>query len=461
MNPIRWAAHRLRTLSGGVSRRALMGGGYVPAAPVLSGTYITPQTALGLTAVFAAINVISRDVAALPLNVYRKSPDGGLVVDDAHPLQEVLGVAPNDEIDSLRFRRDTMGHVLGWGNGYNEIVRDERGRPTDLHMLHPSKTTPKRDDSRRLSYELDNKKVLRPEDVLHFAGLGFDGLVGYSPLTVARQSIGVGVAAEQFGAALFGNGAIPKGVLKTPKRLSEAATNSLRRSWNQVHQGSQSGSQVAILEEGVDWVNTQISPEDAQFLGTRQFQVIEIARLFNLPPHKIGDYTQSHRSNIEESNLDYLQTTLMGWLAMIEAQMNLKLLTRADRRKWVILHDVSALMRGNMTARSNFYQVMRNLGVMSANDIRRRENMNPIPADQGGELYLVQAQYQALDRAGADPEPDPADPAGAPDPARRHNPHHGPDGRFVPPPPASPLRSSLDRQGWVEVTEDPKDTHEQ
>lgn len=414
----------------------LLGAGAVPSAPVLSGTYITPQTALGLTAVYAAINVISRDIASLPLNVYRKLPGGGFEVDENHPVQPLLAVEPNDEVDAHRFRQTALGHTLGWGNGYAEIER-RSGFPVALHLLHPAHTIPKRTKgSQRLYYELENDQKLLPEDTLHFAGLGFDGIKGYCPVTICRQSLGVGVAAEQYGAGFFGNSAIPRGLLKVTKRLSEAALNNLRRSFNQVHQGSQSVAQVGILEEGMDWVATPpISPEDAQFLGTRQFTVVEIARLFGVPPHKIGDYSQAHLANVEESNLDYLNTTIVGWVCMLEAQLNLKLLTAADRRTHVIRHDLTALQRGNMTARIAYYTGLRNMGAINTDEIRARESLNPIGPAKGGDLYLVQSQYTRLDQAGQQPEPAPAPPkeeqAGRAI-ARRHNPNHDPNsGRFA------------------------------
>lgn len=396
----------------GVGTRSVSGGGYVPAAPVLSGTYITPQTALGLTAVYAAINAISRDTSTLPLGVYEKLPNGGLRLDESHPLNDRLRVNANEERDSYRHRRDSMGHVLGWGNSYVEIVRRKGdlgdGSVVELNLLHPAETKPKRNDAGRLYYELANGKKLLPEDVLHFAGLGFNGIQGYSPVTVCRQSLGVGVGAEQFGAAFFGNGAIAKGILKLAKRLSPQAQANLRASINQVHQGSQSAHQFMILEEGMDWVQTQISPEDGQWLGTRQFQVVEVARIFGVPPHLLGDYSQAHLSNVEQANLLYMTTTLVGWVTMLEAQLNWKLLTSADRKRYVVMHDFSALLRGDSAARSAYYQTMRNLGAMNADEIRTREGMNPLPPGQGGDLYLVQSQYTRLDRAGAPPaEPEP------------------------------------------------------
>ena len=396
----------------------------MPAAPVLSGTYITPETALGLAAVFSAVNVISRDWAGLPRNVVRKLPGGGRVVDETHPVHRLVHSTPNGEVDAYRYFQSAMSHVLTRGNSYSEIVRGDDGTPESLHLLHPSKTTPKRTPGGRLFYELDDGAgnsagkpiALWADDVLHFAGMGFNGIQGYSPVTVARQTIGLGVAVEQYGAAFFGNAAVPKGVLKTARKLTEAAVNNLRRTINQVHQGSQSAHQLMILEEGLEWVQTQFSPEDGQFLLTREFQVKEVARLFNLPPHKVGDYSESHLANVEEANLDYLTMTLYGWVVMGEAQMNSKLLTREDRRTHEIVIDMSALMRGNSAARTAYYQGMRNMGCLSADDIRAAEGLNPIGKAAGGQLYIVQGQYLPLGQIGKQPAAPPA-PAAPPPPA--------------------------------------------
>ena len=324
---------------------------------MLSGTFVTPETALGIAAVFSAINVISRDIAGLPRNVYRLYPDGGREVETAGELVQSTTsstFSPTMRWNCAGWCRDGMGHVLGRGNWYSEIVR-KRGFVQSIEILHPSKTVPKRTDGSggtvgKLYYELDNKKKLAAEDCLHFAGLGFDGIIGYSPLTLMRQTIGLAMGAEQFCASFFGNGAIAHGWLKTAKKLSEAAVNNLRKTFNQIHQGSQSAHQIGILEEGMDWQQNQISPEDSQFIATREFQVKDIARMYSIPPHKIGDYSESHLANVEEANLDYVAMTLLGWVLMLEFQFNVKLLTRDQRKTHRIMLDMTALLRGNIQA---------------------------------------------------------------------------------------------------------------
>lgn len=394
-------------------------GGAVPAAPVLSGTYVTPETALSLASVYAAVNVISRDMASMPRNVYRKLPGGGRVIDESHPVNALLRVSPNGEIGAYRWMQTSMSHVLTRGNGYSEIVRDKRtGEPRELHILHPSKTVPKRTEGGRLYYELNDgitgqsgvSKKIDFENVLHLAGMGFNGIQGFSPITVARQTIGLGIAAEQFGASFFGNSAIASGFLKHPGKLSELALNNLRRTFNQIHQGSQSAHQFGILEQGMDWVSNQISPEDGQFIETRTFQVKDIARLYGLPPHKIGDYSESHLANVEEANLDYITMTLFGWVCMVEDESNLKLLTAEDRQTHEIGVDMSALTRGNLKARSEYNNIMRNMGCYSADDILLREGQNPIGPAKGGDKYIVQSQYMPLDQVGRQPVAPPSKP---------------------------------------------------
>ncbi len=406
MNPLRpladWnARRRLRT------ELRNLGGGYAPAAPVLSGTFVTPETALGIAAVYSAINVISRDIAVLPRNVYRRLPNGGRVVDPTVPVHELIHCQPNDDMDSFRWMQATMSHALTRGNGYSEIVR-VNGVPVGLELLHPTKTVPKRTDGTggtkgRLYYELDNKRRLAAEDCLHFAGMGFNGIVGFSPITLARQTIGLTMGAEQFGASYFGNGVKMSGFLKMARKMSEGAVNNLRRTFNQIHQGSQSAHQVGILEEGMDWVSAQMSPEDSQFLQTRIFQVKDIARLYSVPPNKIGDYSESHMANVEEANLDYVAMTLLGWVVMLEAQLNLKLLTREQRLTHEIGIDMSVLLRGNITARMARIQTMRNTGAWSVNQILISEGFNPISPEEGGDLHLVQGQYVPLDQVGKQP----------------------------------------------------------
>jgi HK97 family phage portal protein len=291
----------------------------------------------------------------------------------------------------------------------NEIVR-RRGRIQSIWPLHPAKTTPKytevpagSNERPILYYELDNKRKLAQENCLHFAGMGFNGVVGYSPIIVNRQSVGVSIAQEQYQASFYGNGAKTSGWIKMLKKLSQPAQENWRKTFNQIHQGSQSAHQIGFLEEGMDWVQNNFSPQEAELILGRGFQVLEVARMYRIPPHKIGDYSESHISSTEEANLDYISMTLYGWVCMAEAQMNLKLLTREQRRLYTIGIDMSALLRGNVEARMKRIETMHATGAWCADDILRSEGLNPIGPKKGGDKHLVQMQYVPLEDAGKQP----------------------------------------------------------
>lgn len=392
-----------------LERRSYPAGLSIPPGTVIAGVQVTPQNALNFTAAFAAVNVISTDIASLPLRAMRKMPDGSKRVASDLAIDELVGFAPNDEQNAFRFRQTQMSHVLQWGNSYAEIKRDFNGVPRGLSFLNPATTKPERDRNQRLYYQTrddlsGHRRDLLPSDVIHMAGLGFDGITGYSPIELARQAVGLGIAAEEFGASLFGNGAIPKGILKTPKKLTEMAVKNLRESFHRVHQGSKFANTLAILEEGLEWQSTSIPPEDAQFLATRAFQVVEIARIYRVPPHKLGDYSQAHLANVEEANLDYLTSVIVGWLESLEAELNFKLLTTSQRQAgYFLAHDLTNLLRGNMTARSAYYKSLREMGCLTANDIRASEDLNPIADDLGGNKYIVPMNMTTMEKVGTVP----------------------------------------------------------
>jgi HK97 family phage portal protein len=222
--------------------------------------------------------------------------------------------------------------------------------------------------------------------VLHFAGLGYDSINGYRLFDLARDAIGLSKASELFGMTFFGEGAHAGGFLETTKTLKPEAKKNLRESWNLVHQGPHRSHRVAVLEDGMKFNKNTVDPEQAQFLETRRFQILEIARVFRLPPHKLGDWSQSHLASVEEGNLDYLTTTLAPWLEMIEQEVNRKLLSPVERRVWFVKHNMASLLRGNSAARISYYKGLFEMGVLSTNDIASDENLNPTP---GGDTHFI------------------------------------------------------------------------
>ena len=366
--------------------------------PTAAGKTVTEQSAMQLTAVYACVRILAEAIAGLPLHLYRRGENGSKDKAAEHPLYFLLHDEPNPEMTSFVFRETMMTHLLLYGNCYSQIIRDGRGQVTALYPLMPNQMSVDRDEKGQLYYTYlrTNEEAatmsggtvyLMPEDVLHIPGLGFDGLVGYSPIAMARNSIGMALACEEYGAKFFANGASPSGVLEHPGTIKDISR--LRESWNSVYSGSKNAGKVAILEEGMHYTPISISPNEAQFLETRKFQVDEIARIFHVPPHMIGDLERSTFSNIEQQSLEFVKYTLNPWVCRWEQALTRALLSQREKREYFIKFNVDGLLRGDYQSRMNGYAVGRQNGWMSANDIRELENLDRIPAEQGGDLYLV------------------------------------------------------------------------
>ncbi len=304
-----------------------------------------------------------------------------------------------------------MSHLLLWGNAYAQIVRNGRGEVLGLYPLMPNKMKVDRDERGNLYYEYSRttedantlgkkqKVILRPTDVLHIPGLGFDGLVGYSPIAMAKNAIGLAIATEEYGAKFFANGATPGGVLEHPGIIKDP--QKIRDSWNAAYQGSANAHKVVVLEEGMKYQSIGISPEQAQFLETRKFQINEIARIFRVPPHMVGDLEKSSFSNIEQQSLEFVKYTLDPWVVRWEQAMTRVLLLDSEKPRYFIKFNLEGLLRGDYQSRMNGYAIGRQNGWMSANDIRELENLDRIPAEEGGDLYLINGAMTKLVDAGA------------------------------------------------------------
>ncbi len=379
--------------------------------PSVSGIMVTPQTALTFSAFYAAVRVISEDMASLPLAVFQKQKDGGTELVEDHPVTYFFNRTPDGECNDMNWREAYASHVMTWGNGYAEIEWDAAGQPRALHMIHPSLILPKRDQkSGKLYYELQTadsisgprgRRIAAPYQILHCANLGFNGLVGYSVVALQREMIGLGKAVEQFGAAFFGNGATPSGVIEFQRSMKPEALKNFRESWNLVHQGSAGAHKVALLEEGATWKSTQIPPEDAQFLATRAFQVIEICRIFRLPPHKLADYTNAHLDNIEASNTDYEKTCLRPWTIRMEKACDWRLLTDDEwRAGFYTKHDFRPLLLRTSKDAADYYQKMFQIGYYTVDEIKALEGSNPIGEAAGGNKRFVLANLADITKAG-------------------------------------------------------------
>ena len=241
--------------------------------------------------------------------------------------------------------------------------------------------------------------TLQPSDVLHIPGLGFDGLVGYSPIAMAKNAIGMAIACEEYGAKFFANGAAPGGVLEHPGTIKDPQR--VRESWQSTFGGSGNANKIAVLEEGMKYTPIGISPEQAQFLETRKFQINEIARIFRVPPHMVGDLEKSSFSNIEQQSLEFVKYTLDPWVIRWEQSIQRSLLSKDEKAMYFVKFNLEGLLRGDYQSRMNGYAIGRQNGWMSANDIRELENLDRIPAKDGGDLYLINGNMLPLKNAGA------------------------------------------------------------
>ena len=374
-----------------------------------SGKVVTEQSAMQITAVYCCVRILAEAIASLPLHLYRYTENGSKEKAIDHPLYELLHDEPNPEMTSFVFRETLMTHLLLYGNAYAQIIRNGKGEIIALYPLMPNRMTVNRDDDGNLYYEYQTSQDeahtmkgslvrLSPYDVLHIPGLGFDGLVGYSPIAMAKNTIGMTMAAEEYGAKFFANGATPGGILEHPGVVKDPER--VRESWNSAFGGSSNSNRVAVLEEGMKYTPISISPEQAQFLETRKFQIDEIARIFRIPPHMIGDLEKSSFSNIEQQSLEFVKYTLDPWVSRWEQSMRHALLRPEEKKDYFFKFNVDGLLRGDYQSRMNGYATARQNGWMSANDIRELENLDRIPEEDGGDLYLINGNMTKLADAG-------------------------------------------------------------
>lgn len=375
-----------------------------------SGKAVTERSAMQMTAVYSCVRILSEAVAGLPLHLYKYTDSGGKAMALDHSLYRLLHDEPNPEMSSFVFRETLMTHLLLWGNAYAQIIRNGKNEIVALYPLMPNKMSVDRDENGRLYYTyyrgsdeaIKNKEfavTLQPSDVLHIPGLGFDGLVGYSPIAMAKNAIGMAIACEEYGAKFFANGAAPGGVLEHPGTIKDPQR--VRESWQSTFGGSGNANKIAVLEEGMKYTPIGISPEQAQFLETRKFQINEIARIFRVPPHMVGDLEKSSFSNIEQQSLEFVKYTLDPWVIRWEQSIQRSLLNSEEKKKYFAKFNVEGLLRGDYQSRMNGYAIGRQNGWMSANDIRELENLDRIPAEDGGDLYLINGNMLPLKNAGA------------------------------------------------------------
>ena len=373
-----------------------------------AGKRVTDRTALQHIAVYACVRVLSEAIAQLPLHVYKYNDKGKERVPQ-HPLYFLLHDQPNPEMTSFVFRETLMSHLLIYGNAYAQIIRNGRGDVLGLYPLMPDKMKVDRDEKNRLIYIYSrydeanpNLKeqgdiILYADEVLHIPGLGFDGLVGYSPIALAKNAIGISIACEEYGASFFGNNANPSGVLEHPGVIKNP--DKLRDAWHRAY-GGKNSHKVAVLEEGVKFTPISIPNNEAQFLETRKFQIEEIARMYRVPLHMIGDLDHATFSNVEHLSLDFVKYSLDPWIVRWEQSLQKALLSDSEKGQYFVKFNVDGLLRGDYASRMQGYSIGIQNGFLCPNDVRELEDMNLIPEEKGGFTYMVNGSMSRLCDAG-------------------------------------------------------------
>lgn len=367
--------------------RLVFGGGRTSA-----GVAVSEVQSLSISAVYSCVRVLAESISSLPLKLYERSGRARATATN-HSLYDVLQVQGNDLMSAMKMREVMVVHLLLWGNSYSEIERDNGGRIVALWPVHPIRVqvrVVKENGLPRLKYDISKEaggsNELDQDNVLHISGLG-TGIMGKSPIQLHRESLGISIAAKRYGAKFFANDARPGFVLTHPGVMGDEAYNRFKESWQEKHQGSENAYMVSILEEGMKPEKVGLPPGDAQFIETRKFEKSEVAAIYRVPPHMIGDLDRATYSNIEQQGIEFVTHSLRPWLVRVEQAMNMRLLTREERRRFFTEHLVDGLLRGDSASRFKAYATARQWGWMSADDIRELENQNPLPNNTGQE-YL-------------------------------------------------------------------------
>ena len=402
-----------------------------------SGERVDEKSALQIATVYACVRLLAETIASLPLHLYRFTEKGdGKERATDHPLYKILYRQANPEMTSFSFREAMMMHLLLWGNAYAQIVRDGKNGILGLYPLLPENVEIDRAENGDLFYtyhaytdevpgEHNKDIIFQRDEILHIPGLGFNGLVGFSPIAMMKNALGTTLAVEKYGSAFFKNGAQPSGVLEHPGVLKNP--EKLRENWSEIYGGPGNAHRVAVLEEGMAYKAISLPPEDSQFLSTRQFGVNEICRIFRVPPHLVQDLEHATFANIEHQSIDFVVHTLTPWLVRFEQAIVKDLLLEKEQDEYFPKFNVDGLLRGDYQSRMRGYATGISNGFLSPNDCRRLENMNLIPAEQGGDDYYLNGGYVKLQDAGQQQVAQPV-PAQEPD-EEESNPEEKPENR--------------------------------
>ena len=354
--------------------------------------------ALTLTAVWCAIRLLAESVSSLPISVYTKQANGDKLEDTKSPIYNLVKFKPNYYQNKITFFEFIMLSICTEGNSYVQIVRNNSGTPVQLICLDPSNVTVVVNNN-ELFYQVDGGAVLDSSDMLHFKTITDDGVTGLSPIDQCAKALNWGVSLEEFGSTFFSNGAKPSSILQTDRALSDTALQRLKTSFNNNYGKLKNSNSTIVLEEGLTFKPISISPEQAQFLSSREFSISEVSRIFRVQPHLLMDLSKSSFNNIEMQNQEFLTFTLMPYITRIEEEMNLKLFRTNELGKTFVEFNVNGFLRGDVKSRTEAYKTAITNGYMSINEVRQKENMNSI---EGGDKHFMQMNMTTIDKVGED-----------------------------------------------------------
>ena len=369
-----------------------------------AGVDVDQDSAMSLSAVFAAVSKLSSIIAALPLSVYCNDGKRREVA-DTHKAHRLLHTEYNPEMSAFIGRRTSEFHRLLWGQECTEIVWTGASQPGALYPLEPWRVKPKRDDRGQLYYSVDgDRRKILPSDMLHNTLVSSDGICGQSFIDYAVGSLGLSIAAQTFSERFFGNDARPGGILQHDATPTKEQREEFKDSWQRTHQGPDKAFKTAVVWGGWKYIAEAggISPVDAQLIEARRFSTEEVSRWLNVPPHILYDLSRSTNNNIEHQGIEFVQHCLGPTLVMKEQEIDRKLLSPP---KLYSKHNVTALLRGDSAARGDFYSKLFGIGGKTINEIRELEDMNPIGPE--GDVHFVPVNMQPIDRAINPPEPPP------------------------------------------------------
>ena len=348
---------------------------------------VNPNTALTFSTVFACVRVIAESIATLPLFVYKRDGNNKIKAIN-HPLYSLLHDAPNNECTSVSFIESLITQILLVGNGFVEIVRDNFNIVKELHLIDSNKIRIFRDTNNTILFEYNSDGVLitlSKSQVMHIAGLGWNGIIGLSPISMMRKQITTGLHQDNFALDFFSNGVKKVPIISHPSRLNQDAKKNLKESFREAWEKG-----IVVLEEGMKIDPITMNLSDAQFLESRRFSVEEICRIFRVPPHLIGDLSRSTNNNIEHQSIEFVTHTIRPWCVRIEKALNSYLLNHLEKKKYYIEFNLDGLLRGDTLTRQQANQIKLNNGVLTRNEWRRQENLNEVEDEYGNDYFCSQ-----------------------------------------------------------------------